>query len=140
MSLLTASELITFARQVAPQLGSQCRALPDDRQDGAVRIVDDEGRALILYQEEAKPERLFLTARLPEAAEAAGFAVRPLTVAASSAAVHVAAHIRRRLLPSLAQVLAEYKTRPAPPAGRQPAPADDITEPLTPSPGTPPRS
>ncbi|MCT9093447.1 hypothetical protein N4G70_31945 [Streptomyces sp. ASQP_92] len=116
MRLLTASELTALAGQVATQLGSQCHVLPDDRQDDAVRIVDDEGRALILYQEEAKPERLFLTACLPEAATAQGFALRPVTVAASSAAAHVAAHIRRRLLPALAQVLADYEKRPTPQA------------------------
>ncbi|MFE4870502.1 hypothetical protein [Streptomyces sp. NPDC056682] len=132
MSLLTACELTTLARQVAPLLGTQCRALPDDRQDGAVRIVDDEGRALILYQEAARPGRLFLTARLPEAAEAAGIVMRPVTVAATSTAAHAAAHIRRRLLPDLDRALAEVEVRPTAPEDPPPAPAAEITEPLTP--------
>ncbi|MGW2863403.1 hypothetical protein [Streptomyces sp. NPDC001205] len=106
MAMLTPCELTTFAAQVALQLGAQCRALPDDLRRGAARIVDDEGRALILYQEEAKPDRLFLTARLPEAAEAAGYTVRPVTVAARCNPAHAAAHIRRRVLPAHASVLA----------------------------------
>ncbi|MEV6048711.1 hypothetical protein [Streptomyces xanthochromogenes] len=116
MRLLTASELTALARQVACRLGSQCHVLADDRQNDAVRIVDDEGRALILYQEETKPERLFLTARLPEAATAQGLTLRPVTVAATSTAAHVAAHIRRRLLPALAQTLADYEKPPTPQA------------------------
>ncbi|MFE9559097.1 hypothetical protein ACFYMW_39160 [Streptomyces sp. NPDC006692] len=128
MQLLTPSELATLARQIAPQLGTQCRTLPDDHQGGAVRIVDDEGRALVLYQDEARPDRLFITARLPEAAEGAGIVLRPVTVAAPSTAAHAAAHIRRRLLPALARALAEFEARPTAPAARQPAPAPGIPE------------
>ncbi|GAA2470912.1 hypothetical protein ACFPFX_32855 [Streptomyces mauvecolor] len=116
MSLLNPSELAAFAYQVAPLLGTQCRALPDDSRDDAVRIVDDEGRALLLYQEEAKPQRLFVTVRLPEAAEAAGFTVRPVTVAAGCTPAHAAAHIRRRLLPAHARVLAAFHALPTGPA------------------------
>ncbi|MFD9824292.1 hypothetical protein [Streptomyces violascens] len=112
MSMLNRSELASFACQVAPLLGTQCRALPDDGRDGAVRIVDDEGRALVLYQEEAKPQRLSVTVRLPEAAEAAGLTVRPVTVAAGCTPAHAAAHIRRRLLPAHARVLAAFQALP----------------------------
>ncbi|MFI6056318.1 hypothetical protein ACIBCO_40450 [Streptomyces violascens] len=122
MSLLSQSDLAAFAQQVAALLGPHCRAMPDDRQDAAVRIIDDDGRALVLYQDAAKPERLFITARLPEAAEATGLVVRPVTVAAGCTAAHAAAHIRRRLVPAHGHLLSKHAAD-VPPAGHTRPPA-----------------
>ncbi|MFD9791314.1 hypothetical protein ACFWXK_10210 [Streptomyces sp. NPDC059070] len=116
MSLLSPSALAAFARQVAPLLGTHCRTQPDEEQEGAVRIVDDDGRALVLYQDASKPQRLFITVLLPRAAEVAGIVLKPVTVAVGSTPGHAATHIRRRLLPAHAAALAEFTAAPAPPS------------------------
>lgn len=51
--------------------------------------------------------------------------MRPVPVAADCTPAHAAAHIRRRLLPTLARVLAEFEDRPTAPTNPQPAPTTD---------------
>ncbi|AVZ70894.1 hypothetical protein SLUN_00040 [Streptomyces lunaelactis] len=114
MSALTRA----LADQIAAELGANCRTEPTD-DPATLRIIDDEGRAILLHHDVAKPSRLTISAQLPTAADDHGVAIKPITVSATLPAGHAAAHIRRRLMPAHAQALAELASRVA---DRAPAP------------------
>jgi hypothetical protein len=109
--MLSSSELNAFAGAIAALLGPNCRMEYGD--DQVARIIDDEGRAVLLGQAEAKPGRVIISAQVPAEAARLGIEVKAITVAAGGGAAHAAAHIKRRLLPAHAAALRELETRRA---------------------------
>ncbi|MET8572996.1 hypothetical protein [Streptomyces sp. NPDC004783] len=96
--LTTQEQFDAFAAEVARELGTRCRtaALPADGRGRARLIIDDDGRALRLFQpDRRRPERLRVYAALPEEAEV----VAPSIGVTASSARHVVREIARRLYP-----------------------------------------
>jgi len=98
--------LLDLAQQAAAHLGPGSRAEPHPKHTNTVRIIDDEGRGILIRSH--RPDRLMVTASLPEAArDFPAVRIPTISVSLRGGPQHLANHIRRRLLPLHTEALAQ---------------------------------